>query len=103
MVVVGHELCIKNDNLKAVSICAFSLPLEVSTMEIVYVYVKKRSEFGRQCTFSDRMAEVNVDIQPDALLAMNFIEKDPIDTGIQCASDMSEHEVMCWMSWSIAL
>ncbi|KAH0629340.1 hypothetical protein JD844_011348 [Phrynosoma platyrhinos] len=62
-------------------------------MEIVYVYVKKRSEFGRQCNFSDRMAEVNVDIQPDPVLAMNFIERDPIDTGVQCASDMSEHEV----------
>lgn len=64
-------------------------------MEIVYVYVKKRNEFGRQCSFSDRMAEVNVDIQPDPLLSVNFIERDPIDTGIQCASDMSEHEVEC--------
>uniref|UniRef100_A0A8D2LQE6 Uncharacterized protein n=1 Tax=Varanus komodoensis TaxID=61221 RepID=A0A8D2LQE6_VARKO len=62
-------------------------------MEIVYVYVKKRSEFGRQCSFSDRMAEINVDIQPNPMLAMNFIEKDPIDKGVQCASDMSEHEV----------
>lgn len=64
-------------------------------MEIVYVYVKTRSEFGRQCTFSDRMAEVNVDIQPDPLQATNFIERDPIDTGVQCAGDMSEHEVEC--------
>lgn len=64
-------------------------------MEIVYVYLKKRSEFGRQCSFSDRAAEINVDIQPDPVLATNFIEKDPIDTGVQCASDMSEHEVNC--------
>nr|XP_056704684.1 dynein axonemal intermediate chain 2 [Euleptes europaea] len=62
-------------------------------MEIVYVYVKKRSEFGRQCNFSDRAAEVNVDILPDAVQAMNFIEKDPIDTAVQCACNMSEHEV----------
>lgn len=66
-------------------------------MEIVYVYVKKRSEFGRQCTFSDRAAEVNVDILPDPVQAMNFIEKDPIDTAVQCASDMSEHEVECFI------
>ncbi|XP_060544214.1 dynein axonemal intermediate chain 2 [Pantherophis guttatus] len=62
-------------------------------MEIVYVYLKKRSEFGRQCNFSDRAAEINVDIQPDPVLATNFIERDPIDTGVQCAHDMSEHEV----------
>ncbi|XP_032067934.1 dynein intermediate chain 2, axonemal [Thamnophis elegans] len=62
-------------------------------MEIVYVYLKKRSEFGRQCSFSDRAAEISVDIQPDPALATNFIEKDPIDTGVQCAGDMSEHEV----------
>nr|XP_023960407.1 dynein axonemal intermediate chain 2 isoform X2 [Chrysemys picta bellii] len=62
-------------------------------MEIVYVYVKKRSEFGRQCNFSDRPAETNVDIQPDPSQATNFIERDPIDAAIQCASDMSEHEV----------
>nr|XP_048673673.1 dynein axonemal intermediate chain 2 isoform X2 [Caretta caretta] len=62
-------------------------------MEIVYVYVKKRSEFGRQCNFSDRLGETNVDIQPDPSQASNFIERDPIDAAIQCASDMSEHEV----------
>lgn len=64
-------------------------------MEIVYVYLKKRSEFGRQCNFSDRAAEISVDIQPDPILATNFIERDPIDTGVQCAGDMSEHEVNC--------
>uniref|UniRef100_A0A674JT24 Dynein axonemal intermediate chain 2 n=1 Tax=Terrapene triunguis TaxID=2587831 RepID=A0A674JT24_9SAUR len=68
-------------------------PPPAGTMEIVYVYVKKRSEFGRQCNFSDRPAETNVDIQPDPSQARNFIERDPIDAAIQCASDMSEHEV----------
>lgn len=57
------------------------------------MYVKKRSEFGRQCNFSDRMTEINVDLQPDPVQVMNFIERDPIDTGVQCAGDMSEHEV----------
>ncbi|XP_014462004.1 dynein axonemal intermediate chain 2 [Alligator mississippiensis] len=62
-------------------------------MEIVYVYVKKRSEFGRPCNFSDRPAETSVDILPDPTLAAHFIERDPVDTGVQCASVMSEHEV----------
>ncbi|XP_006034869.1 dynein intermediate chain 2, axonemal [Alligator sinensis] len=62
-------------------------------MEIVYVYVKKRSEFGRPCNFSDRLAETSVDILPDPTLAAHFIERDPVDTSVQCASDMSEHEV----------
>ncbi|XP_067101386.1 dynein axonemal intermediate chain 2 [Osmerus mordax] len=62
-------------------------------MEIVYVYVKKRNEFGRQCNFSDRPAELHVDILPDPSLAASFIERDPCDVPIQCTQEMSEHEV----------
>ena len=63
-------------------------------MEIVYVYTKKRSEFGRQCNFSDRAAELHVDIVPDPTLLENFVEKNPVDTPIQCVQEMSEHEVL---------
>ncbi|XP_055031865.2 dynein axonemal intermediate chain 2 [Misgurnus anguillicaudatus] len=62
-------------------------------MEIMYVYTKKRREFGRQCNFSDRPAELHVDILPDPSLAANFILRDPCDVAVQCAQDMSEHEV----------
>ncbi|XP_072022237.1 dynein intermediate chain 3, ciliary-like [Amphiura filiformis] len=62
-------------------------------MEIVYVYTKKRNEFGRQCNFSDRPAELHVDILPDESLTQNFVEKNPVDRGIQCVQEMSEHEV----------
>ncbi|KAG7491374.1 hypothetical protein MATL_G00003000 [Megalops atlanticus] len=62
-------------------------------MEIVYVYTKKRSEFGRQCNFSDRPAELHVDILPDPSLAANFIVRDPCDVPLQCSQEMSEHEV----------
>ncbi|XP_046888484.1 dynein axonemal intermediate chain 2 [Hypomesus transpacificus] len=62
-------------------------------MEIVYVYTKKRNEFGRQCNFSDRPAELHVDILPDPSLAASFIERDPCDVPIQCTQEMSEHEV----------
>ncbi|TRY65031.1 hypothetical protein DNTS_015571, partial [Danionella cerebrum] len=62
-------------------------------MEIVYVYTKKRSEFGRQCNFSDRPAELHVDILPDPSLAPNFTVRDPCNVTVQCAKEMSEHEV----------
>lgn len=62
-------------------------------MEIVYVYVKKRSEFGKQCNFSDRQAELNIDIPPNPELAEQFVERNPVDKGIQCSTSMSEHEV----------
>nr|XP_040124617.1 dynein intermediate chain 2, axonemal [Ictidomys tridecemlineatus] len=61
-------------------------------MEIVYVYVKKRSEFGKQCNFSDRQAELNIDIPPNPELATQFVERNPVDTGVQCSASMSEHE-----------
>lgn len=62
-------------------------------MEIVYVYTKKRADFGRQCNFSDRPAELHVDVVPDSSLTANFIERNPCDSAIQCAQEMSEHEV----------
>ncbi|XP_033895340.1 dynein axonemal intermediate chain 2-like [Acipenser ruthenus] len=62
-------------------------------MEIVYVYTKKRSEFGRQCNFSDRPAELHVDILPDPSQMDNYIERNPCDNPTQCAQEMSEHEV----------
>lgn len=62
-------------------------------MEIVYVYTKKRAEFGRQCNFSDRPAELHVDIVPDPSLTENFVERNPVDQGTQNVQEMSEHEV----------
>ncbi|XP_056433273.1 dynein axonemal intermediate chain 2 [Gadus chalcogrammus] len=62
-------------------------------MEIVHVYTKKRSDFGRPCNFSDRPAELRVDICPDPSLGEPFLERDPCDVPLQCSQDMSEHEV----------
>ena len=62
-------------------------------MDIVYVYTKKRAEFGRQCNFSDRPAELHVDIAPDPSLSENFIERNPVDRGTNHVPEMSEHEV----------
>lgn len=62
-------------------------------MEIVYVYTKKRSGFGRQTNFSDESPKLIMNIEPNSSLRANFIEKDPVDMAIQHASEMSEHEV----------
>lgn len=57
------------------------------------MYTKKRSEFGRQCNFSDRPAELHVDIAPNPSIAQEYIERNPVDIGLQCVQEMSEHEV----------
>lgn len=62
-------------------------------MEISYSYTRKRSEFGRPCAFSDRPAEITVDIPPDPSMASDFILRNPVDTAVQHTCDMSEHEV----------
>uniref|UniRef100_A0A3Q3GGK1 Dynein axonemal intermediate chain 2 n=1 Tax=Labrus bergylta TaxID=56723 RepID=A0A3Q3GGK1_9LABR len=62
-------------------------------MEIVHVYSKLRAEFGRQCLFSDRPAELLVDVPPDPSLAQHFIQKKPRDQALQACLDMSEHQV----------
>ncbi|XP_047239768.1 dynein axonemal intermediate chain 2 isoform X5 [Girardinichthys multiradiatus] len=62
-------------------------------MEITHVYAKLRSEFGRQCLFSDRPEEVMVDIHPEPSLASQFILKTRKDQGLQACRDMSEHQV----------
>jgi dynein intermediate chain 2 len=62
-------------------------------MEIVYVYSKKRADFGRQCNFGDRSAEMHINIMPDPSAKSNFIPKNPVDMGIQATKTYSEHEV----------
>ena len=62
-------------------------------MEIVHVYTKKRSEFGRQPLFADRPTQSNVSIEPDDTKRGEYIDKDPVDMAIQCGPEMSEHEV----------
>ncbi|NXN64467.1 DNAI2 protein, partial [Himantopus himantopus] len=77
-------------------------------MEIIYVYTRKRSEFGRPCSFSDRPAKINVDIPPDPSMASGFVLRNPVDSYVQHTSDMSEHEARAarqssWASQAAAL
>uniref|UniRef100_A0A8D2PGB0 DNAI2 protein n=1 Tax=Zosterops lateralis melanops TaxID=1220523 RepID=A0A8D2PGB0_ZOSLA len=62
-------------------------------MDIRWEYVRKRSEFGRPCNFSDFPAEVTADIPPDPSLADDFIPQDPVDFAVQEGPLMSLHEV----------
>lgn len=62
-------------------------------MEIQYVYVKKRKDFGRQCRFQDRPAELMVDIEPDPQMREELIPRNPVHRGTQVENDKSEHEV----------
>jgi dynein intermediate chain 2 len=65
-------------------------------MEIVYVYQKKRKDFGRQALLSERPPELTVDIMPDPSYLANYVEQNPVTTEVQCAAEMSEHEVGLW-------
>lgn len=62
-------------------------------METQYVYTKPRSEFGRQCIFTDRPAEIVLDISPNSNELQNYIERSPCEMASQCVKEMSEHEV----------
>ncbi|KAI8587487.1 Dynein intermediate chain 2, axonemal [Geranomyces variabilis] len=62
-------------------------------MEVVYVYQKKRKEFGRQPTFGDRPATLGLDISPDPTQMRNYVERNPCSIEIQSVPEKSEHEV----------
>jgi dynein intermediate chain 2 len=62
-------------------------------MEIVYVYQKKRKDFGKQPLFADRLAEITTAIAPDPAYIKNFTERNPSHSEVQCCPDKSEHEV----------
>lgn len=62
-------------------------------MEVFHVYPKRRGDFGRQCLFSDRPAELLVDVLPDPSLGLQFTERSPRDRALQVGWDTSEHQV----------
>nr|CAH7769272.1 unnamed protein product [Callosobruchus chinensis] len=60
-------------------------------MDITFAYQKKRSEFGRQCLFSDKGPELIDNFPSSRKLAKDWILKDPIDRYQQCAPVQAEH------------
>lgn len=62
-------------------------------MEIVHVYQRKRADFGRQCNFDDRSAQMLADIKPNPEAAKEYLVRDPVEFAIQNTKEYSEHEV----------
>ena len=61
-------------------------------MEIVYVYTKKRKEFGRHTGhFADRAAKVEFDIPGDEEVKLSYMEKNPCVLEMHCIASISEH------------
>ena len=61
-------------------------------MEIVYVYTKKRKEFGRHTGhFADRAAQVEFEIPGDEEIKENYMEKNPCVLEMHCIASISEH------------
>lgn len=67
-------------------------------MEVVYVYQRKRKEFGKQPLFSDRPAEVTASFPPDHSYMKNYVERNPCHTEAQATHEISEHEVILFYS-----
>ncbi|KAJ8972987.1 hypothetical protein NQ317_019018 [Molorchus minor] len=61
-------------------------------MDVTYIYQKKkRSEFGRQCLFSDRGPELIDNYPSDKKLYKDYIFRDPVHRGMLCAPVYAEH------------
>lgn len=62
-------------------------------METNYVYTKFRSEFGKQCVFTDKGPELIDNYPSTNKYLREFIYRNPIDRATQCSAIQSEHEV----------
>ncbi|CAG9839968.1 unnamed protein product [Diabrotica balteata] len=60
-------------------------------MDVSFPYQKKRSEFGRQCLFSDRGPELIDNFPSFRKLYKEFMLKDPVTRYQQCAPVQAEH------------
>lgn len=64
----------------------------MSMLNIVHVYEKKRSEFGRQTKhFTDSDVHVLCDIHQDPIIKQKYIIQNPRDIATQCISEKTEH------------
>jgi dynein intermediate chain 2 len=63
-------------------------------MDVQYVYMKKRSEFGRPCFFVDEGPKLMENIMPNREFRNGYIFKNPVSRSSQCSSVLAEHEVI---------
>lgn len=62
-------------------------------MENNYVYTKKRSEFGRQCIFSDDFPKLVDNLLPNKEHSDEYIRQNPVHRSTQCSKTYAENEV----------
>ncbi|XP_060520250.1 dynein axonemal intermediate chain 2 isoform X2 [Cylas formicarius] len=62
-------------------------------MDITYGYQKKRSEFGRQCLFSDKGPDLIDHYPSNKKLTKEYILRDPVHRSTQWAPVQSEHHL----------
>ena len=93
----------KSGKLHALTTALTTVPSRqlLKRMEVTYVYTKKRAEFGRQCNFSDKPAEIGADLIPEPQQRVHFIDRNPCDLALQCSFEFSEHEVSAGSSCSM--
>ncbi|XP_044269333.1 dynein intermediate chain 3, ciliary [Tribolium madens] len=60
-------------------------------MDINFVYQKKRSEFGKQCMFSDKGPELIDNFPSNKKLLRNYILRDPVSRSTHCAPIQAQH------------
>lgn len=61
-------------------------------MDTTYVYTKLRSEFGKQCLFSDKGPDLIDDYPSTDKYLREYIYRNPIDEAVQCSYVQAEHE-----------
>lgn len=62
-------------------------------MDLNYVYTKFRSEFGKQCIFSDRGPDLIDNYPSTNKYLREYILRNPVNQAVQCSHIQAEHEV----------
>uniref|UniRef100_A0A0C9RU86 Dnai2 protein n=1 Tax=Fopius arisanus TaxID=64838 RepID=A0A0C9RU86_9HYME len=62
-------------------------------MEVEYVYVKSRSQFGKQCIFDDSGVTIEENIVSNPEMMGRYKRKDPLNTATQNTRQFAIHEV----------
>lgn len=62
-------------------------------MEVAFEYTKRRSEFGRQCKFTDGETTLLESILPSEAYDESYLQRNPTVTGLDTTPHMSETEV----------
>ena len=74
-----------------------ALQSTMASLDITYAYGKIRSQFGRQCKFIDKPAQLVTSIKSDDVLSADYIPRNPVHRSSQCSVSQSLQEV----SWHV--